>query len=154
MKPLSLVLVVCSFCSAAQQVPLQNQAQSQSQAQVRKEEDVDYGPVILGSFLSIIPGIFAFAAGRKDQNNPELAAAGLNQVMKGASQFFGALQLISRSKPGAFKSLMETIEDKELLMAYLDKELESEECVRSFRSLKRNSPDTEKLVDDMSILAV
>jgi hypothetical protein len=130
MKPQSLLLVVFSVSCFAEQIPAQK-----APSAATKEEDLDYGPVILKNFLGIIPGLFAFAVGRKD-DNPELASAALNQVVQGASQFFGALQLVVRSKPGALKNLIATIENKELLMEYLDNELESEECVRSIRSWK------------------
>ncbi len=132
MKVMSLFLVICSVSCFAEQVPAQKPSPTAT-----KEEDIDYGPVILKNFLGIIPGLFAFAAGRKD-DNPELASAGLTQVVQGASQFFSALQLIVRSKSGALKDLIATMKDKELLMEFLDKELESEECTQAIRSWKQS----------------
>jgi|GEM_PF-2985509 len=135
MKPLSLLLVVCSFTCYADQQP-------QAPKVTKQEEDVDHGPEILKGFLGIIPGLFAAAVGSKDGNS-ELQATGRAQVAQGVTQFLGALQLLIR-KPGALKEFMTTLEDKDLFMAYIDQELESEECVRSFRSWKKSLDDTTK----------
>ena len=138
MRVVSLFLVACSFCSASQQ-PMGNDQHPQSPQVTKQEEGADHGTEILKGFLGIIPGLFAAAVGSKD-GNAELQAAGRAQVVQGVTQFLGALQLLIR-KPGGLKGLMTTLEDKDLLMAYIDQELESEECVRSFRSWKRDSHD-------------
>lgn len=143
-KSLLVVAILCSNTCYTQQPPANQQ-----------QEQPDYGPMILRDFLSIVPGLFVMAAGNKS-GDPQLAAAGLNQVANGISGFINALQLqIATRKPEGLRNLMATLNNKELLAAYLDEELESENGVRSIHSWEKSlKSSSEQTISDTSCSSI
>ena len=151
MKPLSLLLVTCSFACYAEQQPTAKK-QEQAPVHIKGEVDPDCGPAILRIFgTQLFPGFVDMAEGHSMQNAQQ-ERTGMSQFAKGLMAF--ATLVISEATRSVGIPKKPLLNEK-LLTASLKKVLESEEGKRLLQSWKKSLDDETKKQDhDTIILAV
>ena len=131
------LIVIASFAFLTLPCFANNQI-TEAASHYKVQDDPDYGPQILGNFLKVIPGILTMASGQKS-NNPELAAIGFEQFVKGFSGFLGSLEKVIQRKPCALKNLRKSIVSQEIFFTeILEKELASPEGKEALRSWNKS----------------
>lgn len=148
MKPLSLLLVVCSFACYADQQPTDKK---QAQPHIHGEVDPDCGPAILRIFgTQLFPGFVDMAEGHSMQNAQQ-ERTGMSQFAKGLMAF--ATLVISEATRSVGTSTKPLLNEK-LLTASLKKVLESDEVKQLLHSWKKSLDDeTKEQAQDTIILA-
>ncbi len=145
MKPLSLLLVVCSFACYAAQQP------QEPAAHIKGDVDPDCGPAILKIFgTQLFPGFVDMAEGHSMQNAQQ-ERAGISQFAKGIMAFASLIISEATRSQGFSKN---SPLNEEMVAASLKRVLESEEGKQLLRSWKKSLTDETKMQEQDLILPI